>query len=78
VVIPEEGGPLNPPHHDVVQSPGGIEAGLPGHGVRESSISRQRMQRPRLRVRVGVLCFGEGCRFAPQKVSLRKTGSGGR
>ncbi len=36
-VVAEEGGPLDPAHHDVVQGVGRIEA---GHGMRESSTRR--------------------------------------
>ena len=30
-VIPEDRAPLDPPHHDVVEDTGGIEAGAAGH-----------------------------------------------
>jgi hypothetical protein len=34
-VIPEAGPPLPAPHHHMVQGPGGIEAGVAGHGEGE-------------------------------------------
>ena len=47
-IIPEDGGPLNPPHHDVVEGLRRVEPRLTWHGKREDSTSRQRMQRPHL------------------------------
>jgi hypothetical protein len=32
-VVADEGRPLDPPHHHVVQGPGGIEAGMARHGT---------------------------------------------
>ena len=34
LVIPEEGAPLDPPHHDMVQGIGGIQPGATGHSGR--------------------------------------------
>ena len=45
-IIPENGGPLNPPHHDMVEGPRSIETGLTGHGGRQATTSRHRTQRP--------------------------------
>ena len=35
-VVVEERGPLDPPHHHVVEGVRRIEAGLPRHGTREA------------------------------------------
>ncbi len=40
-VLPEEGRPLDPPHHDVVEDAGAIEARVAGHGA-ENTRSRLR------------------------------------
>ena len=32
-VVAEDGRPLDPPHHHVVQGPGGVEAGMARHGT---------------------------------------------
>src|SRR3970282_715994 len=34
LVIPEDGAPLDPPHHDMVQGIGGIQPGATGHSGR--------------------------------------------
>jgi len=36
-VIPEDGAPLEPPHHHVVEGVRGIQAGLTGHGEEYAS-----------------------------------------
>ena len=36
-IVPEDHGPLDPPHHHVVEGVRRIEAGLPRHGTREAS-----------------------------------------
>ena len=36
-VIPEDGAPLEPPHHYVVEGVRGIQAGLTGHGAEYAS-----------------------------------------
>ena len=46
LVIPEEGAPLQAPHHDVVEDIRGIEARLAGHGEGGRSTEIVRMQRP--------------------------------
>ncbi len=38
-IIPEDGAPFEPAHHDMVQDAGGIEAGLAGRNDQESSAS---------------------------------------
>ena len=48
-VIPEDGGPLHPPHHDVVQGLRSVESGLAGHSRGGEITSRQKTQRPPFR-----------------------------
>ncbi len=42
-LVPDEGGPLDLPHHAMVEDAGGIEAGAPGH-ARQFPVSRPRKQ----------------------------------
>jgi hypothetical protein len=48
-VVAEERGPLNPPHHDVMEGVGRIEAGLAGHDRAEGTTRRLTLPRPVLR-----------------------------
>jgi len=45
-LVPEERGPLDPPHHPVVQGVRRIEPRLAGHSTAESTTRRQKMARP--------------------------------
>ena len=45
-VIPEQGGPLDPPHHHMVQGVRRIEPRLTRHGTAAPSTRRRKMQPP--------------------------------
>jgi hypothetical protein len=49
-VIPEDRTTLEPPHHDVVEGVGRIQAGLAGHGDSDVSTTWCTWQRPGLRL----------------------------
>ena len=63
LVIPEEGAPLQAPHHDVVEDIRGIEARLAGHGDGERTTEIVRMQRPPFRL-VKTVVQGNRVRFS--------------
>jgi hypothetical protein len=39
-ILPEDGPPLDPPHHHMVEAPRSAEAGLAGHGAKIADLAQ--------------------------------------